>query len=114
MISEGPLILLVENVDNPVGYVYLKKERKTAYLGMLTISSQLQASGLGRRTLSNAENYVARGWCAQKMRMTVIFVREELISWYERRGYSRAGQTQSPFLMAACALVCRNVKTWDL
>jgi hypothetical protein len=30
------------------------------------------------------------------MHMTVISVREELIAWYERRGYRRTGRT-TPF-----------------
>lgn len=84
------------DVDNFVGCVYLKNEGKTSYLGMLTIHPGLQSGGFGRQVLHTAEQYVAKEWSAQKMRMTVISVRSELISWYERRGYHRTGQTE-PF-----------------
>jgi hypothetical protein len=35
-------------------------------------------------------------WDVREMHMTVISVREELIAWYERRGYRRTGRT-TPF-----------------
>ena len=61
------------------------------YLGMLTVRPDMQARGLGRSMLHEAERYaVARG--ARRMRMTVITVRETLIEWYERRGYARTGE----------------------
>jgi ribosomal protein S18 acetylase RimI-like enzyme len=96
MISGNQIILLAMDVDNFVGCVYLKNEGKTSYLGMLTIHPGLQSGGLGRQLLHNAEGYVVNEWCAQKMRMTVISVRSELISWYERRGYRRTGHME-PF-----------------
>jgi ribosomal protein S18 acetylase RimI-like enzyme len=59
---------------------------------MLTVRPDLQARQLGRRLLAEAEAYAAsRG--AQRMRMSVITVRETLIAWYERRGYVRTGET---------------------
>ncbi|MBB5343467.1 ribosomal protein S18 acetylase RimI-like enzyme [Edaphobacter lichenicola] len=65
------------------------------YLSMLAIDPQRQADGLGRTLLSYAEDYVkARG--AQRVRITVIWLRHSLIEWYERRGYRRTGKTE-PF-----------------
>ncbi|GAB3816870.1 N-acetyltransferase [Micromonospora zhanjiangensis] len=46
--------------------------------------------------LAEAERYARREWDAGEMRMTVIRQREDLIAWYERRGYSRTGEV-SPF-----------------
>ena len=65
------------------------------YLSMLAIDPQRQADGLGRTLLFYAEDYVkARG--AQRVRITVIWLRHSLIEWYERRGYRRTGETE-PF-----------------
>ena len=61
------------------------------YLGMLTVRPDLQARGLGRRMLQEAERYAAAQG-ARRMRMTVITVRDTLIAWYERRGYRRTGE----------------------
>ena len=51
------------------------------------------STGFGREL---ARLVLARGWGAVEMRMTVIVQREELIAYYERRGYRRTGEV-SPF-----------------
>ena len=51
----------------------------------------LQGSGIGKRVLTEAERLVRDEWRLHSMRMTVIDVREELIAFYERRGYRRTG-----------------------
>lgn len=78
--------------------VLLKKlGDSTAYLGMLTVNPQQQASGIGRELLFRAEQF-ARDWNCQKIKMTVIAQRSELIAWYERRGYHRTGaQERFPY-----------------
>ena len=59
-------------------------------LGLLTVRPDLQAGGVGRRLLQAAESEAAaRG--AERIRLTVVNVRSELIGWYERRGYRRSG-----------------------
>ena len=65
------------------------------YLGSLTVQPALQNSGFGRELLAAAEQYAAANG-ARTIEMTVVHVREPLISWYERRGYRRTGQTR-PF-----------------
>lgn len=63
------------------------------YLGMLAVRPGLQASGLGRMILEEAERIAARCWSVTKMAITVIESRHELIAWYERRGYVATGRT---------------------
>jgi GNAT superfamily N-acetyltransferase len=67
-----------------------------AGLGLLTVRPALQGSGLGRQMLAAAERYARQHFEARSMEMTVIADREELIAWYERRGYQRSGETR-PF-----------------
>jgi GNAT superfamily N-acetyltransferase len=68
-------------------------EHGSWYLGMFTIRPALQNRQLGRKLLSAAEDYVrARG--GHSICMGVLNVRHALISWYERRGYTRSGKTQ--------------------
>ncbi|OIR05744.1 acetyltransferase (GNAT) family protein [mine drainage metagenome] len=62
---------------------------------MLTVSPQLQANGIGKLLLAASENY-AKENNFDSIIMTVISVREELIAWYERRGYINTGKTK-PF-----------------
>ena len=75
-----------------LGCVWLEpKSPDVWYLGMFTIRPDLQSRQLGRTMLKEAEGFAAaRG--ARRVRMTVISVRDSLIAWYERRGYSRTGE----------------------
>lgn len=63
-----------------------------AYFGMFAVRPALQAAGVGRRMLTEAEAYVVANWQAHTLEMTVIGQRVELIDWYVRRGYTRTGE----------------------
>lgn len=67
-----------------------------AYLGMLCVDPELQAEGLGRALIADAEDMAADEFGAKVMSMTVVDVRTELIAYYERRGYVRTGELR-PF-----------------
>ena len=73
-----------------------KKDEETAYIGMVTIRPTLQGSGIGRQLLAAAETFARAEYGSRAAEMTVIEVREELIAWYERRGYVATGETR-PF-----------------
>ena len=62
-------------------------------LGMLTVSPALQARGLGRILLTGAEDF-ARIWGAAALVIHVISARQDLIAWYERRGFGRTGASE--------------------
>lgn len=70
-----------------------------AYLGMLCVDPDLQAAGLGRALIADAEDTAADDFGTAIMEMTVIDARPELIAYYERRGYVRTGETR-PFPVA--------------
>jgi GNAT superfamily N-acetyltransferase len=90
--------VLVERGDDGtlVASVVLARDGDAAWLGMLSVRPGLQGGGIGRRVLSGAERWVTAHWGSRRMRMKVITQREELIAWYERRGYRRTGET-APF-----------------
>ena len=59
---------------------------------MFSVKPAMQATGVGKRMLTEAERLARVEWKCTTMEMTVISVRDELIAWYERRGYRRSGQ----------------------
>jgi ribosomal protein S18 acetylase RimI-like enzyme len=65
------------------------------YLGLLTIRPDMQKRKLGRALLAAAEHF-AKQHGARRIQMTVINVRDILIAWYERRGYTLTQETR-PF-----------------
>jgi len=90
----GDRAMLVHERDGHlIACVQLERRGQGAYLGMLTIMPTLQSGGLGKALLASAEEFVVDSWKASKIIMTVIEQRSELIAWYERRGYSRTGET---------------------
>ena len=66
------------------------------YFGMFAVRPGLQRAGVGNGVLVECERIAREDWGLPAMRMTVIDLREELIAWYERRGYRRTG-TFKPF-----------------
>ena len=71
-------------------------EDGAGYFGMFSVQPNLQGSGIGKAVLAEAERVAREEWNLPAMRMTVIDIREELIAFYERRGYRRTG-IKKPF-----------------
>ena len=65
------------------------------YLGLFTIRPDMQKRKLGRALLAAAEDF-AKQRGARRIQMTVVNVRDILIAWYERRGYTLTEETR-PF-----------------
>lgn len=96
MQQPGAVILKYTDPENKIaGCVFLRKEDKKIYLGMLSVSPLIQAKGIGKQLMAAAEAYAAEQACTS-IYMRVISIRYELIAWYERKGYYNTGITQ-PF-----------------
>jgi GNAT superfamily N-acetyltransferase len=91
------LLLYCDDGTGPVlGSVWLEPEPDEAEvwrLGLLSVHPDLQDRQLGRSLLAGAEAF-ARERGARRIRMAVINVREPLIAWYARRGYTPSGVTE--------------------
>ena len=97
MINRGDSIVLkCNNAKNQlVGCVYLQKKEEKLYLGMLTVAPDIQAQGIGKKLLQASEEYAQTQQCTA-ITISVISLRQELIKWYERRGYKATGE-RKPF-----------------
>jgi ribosomal protein S18 acetylase RimI-like enzyme len=82
---------MAERGDELLGCAHVAIEEGAGYFGMFSVSPTLQGSGIGKLLLAEAERVVREDWGVVAMRMTVIDVRDELIAFYERRGYRRTG-----------------------
>lgn len=81
----------INEQDIITGCVFLQKRKNKLYLGMLSVSPTSQAKGIGKLLLKAAEEYARKENCSTVF-MTVISIRQELIDWYERHGYSKTGK----------------------
>jgi ribosomal protein S18 acetylase RimI-like enzyme len=104
-ITEAELTEIIKNKENTIlkytdneqiiGSVLLVNKGNKLYLGMLTVSPELQNSGIGKNLLQEAEVH-ALALGLPKIVMTVISIREELIAWYNRHGFVDTG-VREPF-----------------
>ena len=78
-----------------IGSVLLIAKKEVLYLGMLTVSPELQNSGIGKQLLQAAEQ-LAQQLELSRIQMTVIGIRKELLAWYIRNGYEDTGMRE-PF-----------------
>lgn len=85
--------------DKIIGSVLLIAKKDVLYLGMLTVSPDLQNSGIGKQLLKAAESH-AQFLNLNTIQMTVIGVRKELLDWYMRNGYQDTG-LREPFPFGA-------------
>lgn len=89
-------ILLAERDDQLLACAHVADDHGKGYFGMFSVDPAQQGGGIGKVMIDAAEAHAAREWGVPVMQMTVIDVREELIAFYERRGYVRTG-IKKPF-----------------
>ena len=93
--ADSRILLALENGE-VLACAHVAIEDATGYFGMFAVSPDQQGSGVGKRMMAEAERLVREDWGLPGMRMTVIDIRDELIAFYERRGYARTGR-KKPF-----------------
>jgi ribosomal protein S18 acetylase RimI-like enzyme len=90
------ILKYINDQDEVIGCVNLQQQDKKIYLGMLSVSPNLQGAGIGKQLLKVAEEYAMYLQCTV-IYMTVITARTELINWYNRYGYNDTGE-RKPFI----------------
>lgn len=65
---------------------------KTGYFGLFAVDPLLQGGGIGKSVMRFAEEFARSEWGVERMELTVIWTRTELLAWYARRGYMKTGE----------------------
>lgn len=92
----GSQIVLGSIGERIVACMHLDHQGDGGYFGMFAVHPSMQSAGLGKAMLAEAERIVGAEWGLPTLRMTVIDVRDQLLAFYERRGFVRTGETE-PF-----------------
>lgn len=94
--AEDAQLWLLERGEELLASMVVKRESQdVAHLGMIAVRPDQQGQGAGSALLEKADQVAAALGCT-RLEMTVIGQRDELIAWYERRGYKRT-EEQRPF-----------------
>ncbi len=76
-----------------VGSVYVKTIGRAGYMGLLAVLPELQARGIGKKLIAEAERMVRDEWrCSTMLLSVIVSHRPELTAYYQRRGYVRTGR----------------------
>lgn len=92
--SRSSILVLCRDAEI-VACVHVSCRENCANIGMLATDPSYQTQGLGKQILEYAERYASAQFGTTSFRMSVLSSRPELIAFYERRGYTRTGQTES-------------------
>ena len=93
LMQQPQSVILKASMDKRLlACAHLLNTDATVYLGMLSVSPEVQGMGIGKHMLQQAEDYAWNNMEAEAIIMDVISQRTELISFYQRRGYSIHGQ----------------------
>jgi ribosomal protein S18 acetylase RimI-like enzyme len=96
MEQSGSVFLIYKDEEQKIiGCVNLQEDNEKLYLGMFSVSPQLQGGGIGKKLLQAADEYAIH-LNKKAIYMSVITLRSELIGWYMRHGYADTGE-RKPF-----------------
>jgi ribosomal protein S18 acetylase RimI-like enzyme len=76
------------------GSIHLQNTDDGVHIGMFTVNPLLQGQGIGKKLLQAAELAAQQTWSVKRFVMVVISCRQELIAFYQRRGYRDTGINQ--------------------
>lgn len=86
-------IIRIFNAQGEIwGTVYLELKAPQLYLGMFAVSPSAQGKGIGKALLQEGEKFALSHQC-NKIKITVISSRSELIAWYNRLGFVATGDS---------------------
>ena len=92
--DSSKILLAIDQLDIKacVNLKKLKQASSCSYLGMFAVNPAEQGKGIGKQLLHFSEDFVRNNWHCEKIEMTVIRQRPELIAWYEKHGYYKTGE----------------------
>lgn len=93
---DGSRVLLALRGGELLACAHIESQGDTCYFGMFSVRPNLQCGGIGNAVIAECERVARVEMGCRAVHMTVIRQRDELIAWYERRGYARTGETK-PF-----------------
>ncbi|KAK4861673.1 hypothetical protein LT330_003708 [Penicillium expansum] len=94
---DSVMLMATDDENTLVGSIGTsKRDTDHARLFMLAVDTSQQRGGIGRQVLAYAEDYCQRTWGVKTLGLNALSNRQQLISWYSRRGYKATGET-SPF-----------------
>ena len=94
LIAKGEFRISQENAALQ-GCVYLERRGERAYLGLLSVDTELQKAGIGSALMKAAEEHCSKAGC-RFMDLRIVNLRTENHAFYSRRGFMETGTEPFP------------------
>jgi N-acetylglutamate synthase-like GNAT family acetyltransferase len=85
-------IWLAYNETILLACAHIEMQSDGCHFGMFAVRPTLQASGVGKALLAHCEASAKANFAAEQMLLSVIWTRESLMQFYQRRGYQLNGE----------------------
>jgi len=86
MMQKGAFLLMEDDARLVLASVFVELRGNRGYFGMLAVDPSRQGRGLGRAMVEAAESHCRRRGC-QRMEISVLSLRPELVPFYNNLGY---------------------------
>lgn len=100
LLRDQSILLLLYRRENILACAHVQRDQLCTYIGMLAVDPKMQGQGLGKEMLFHAEAYAVEKFNASLLKISVLSVRPELLSFYQRRGYALTGEVEEYPLLA--------------
>lgn len=90
--KNNEFFLLALSEDKVVGCVQITEEADELYFGLIAVEPALQNKSIGSKILAEID-LLARIKKKSHIRLVVIHTRDELIAYYERKGFRHTGES---------------------
>ena len=93
LIADPQSHLLIYMQDSiPLACFCVEAIKDAAYFGLFAVAPNAQGQGLGKQLLEYAEQYVKQTLQLERIVMSVVAQRTELVAYYLRRGFHQSGE----------------------
>ena len=94
-LPDAGFLVYQSEIKSIAGCVFFQqREPGKMYFGMLSVSPDYQAEGIGKKLMKALDEYSIEKNC-KVISMRVISIRKELIDWYKRLDYYETGEKQA-------------------
>ena len=93
--DEQKYLFILKSNQQIYSCVCIEKRNSHAYLGLLVVNPDMQTKGIGKKVLSLAEEFTTIVLQLNTIEIAVIKQREELVSFYKRRGFKETNKIQA-------------------
>ncbi len=93
--SSNAHLFIAKHNSELIACICIEQEESGVQIGLFAVQPSLQGQGVGKDILSQVEQYAATTLNIKKYTMYVLSGRDDLIDFYQRRGYIRTGKLHS-------------------